>query len=489
VTVLIERGVGDVWVMGGGSVVEFKVPVATGTEEYLIVPESATSTGVNYTFQVTPDTASVYPAPPNVAASLRLGTVDRAIQFEASVREQAYEYIRTHGPRKGGPRPQAASAAPAQSAQFYVLGCTSCSSTVPASYDTVTATLQYTGTHVLIYSDDNQPTGAFTPAEYAAFGAQFDADPDGIYARDTQYFGDPTDIDANGRVIVLFTPVVNDLTPDGAASGGYIGGFFLLNDLGPDLFPAGTSNGAEIFYTLVPDPNGEYGNVFSKTQVQGVVPGILAHEFEHMISLGYRFVVLGNGSQFNYLQQTWLEEGMAHMAEDLNNMDSQNIGRGSLFLDEVHMHSLLGNSEIRPYVDTLEQRGGIFLFLRYLGDQLGEDIFLTMAQGPEIGTATVQKVTEREFYSSVADFLAALYLDGPTVPNDPVYEYMSFDIQSDFGPLFVTDRDAQSGVFTGGVRSATGRFFRVTGAEPPALEIRVTSSSSSQMRVIVVRIN
>jgi hypothetical protein len=484
VVVEVDHGVGDVWVMGGGSMVQFKVPVTTGTEEYVIIPESATSSGVLYPFQVIPDTASVFPAPPMALAASNLGTLNLPIRFETSIREQAIEYLRTHTPENLEPRPQITAAEPPATRQFYVLKCTSCSSTVPGSFALVTATLQYDGTHVLIYSDDNQPTGSFTPAEYAAFGAQFDAD---IYPTDTTYFGDPTDIDANTKVIVLFTPIVNDLTPDGTAFGGFISGFFFVNDLGS--FPAGTTNRCEMFYTMVPDPNAEYGNAFSKALVESVVPGTLAHEFEHMISIGYRLVVLGGGSNFRYLQQTWLEEGMAHMAEDLNDMDDQNIGRGGLFLQEVSMHSLLGNAELRPYVDTLEQRGGIFLFLRYLGDQLGDQIFKPMAQGPEVGTATVQKVTEKEFYSSVADFLAALYLDDrPGIPHDPKYDYTSFNMQVDFANKLATSvHEVQFGAFAGNVRSATGSFSSITGAGSPALDVRVSSGSTSQMRVVVIR--
>jgi hypothetical protein len=283
--------------------------------------------------------------------------------------------------------------------------------------------------------------------------------------------------------------VVNDLTLDGTATSGFISGFFLVADLAPGVFPAGTSNGAEIFYAMVPDPNAEYGNTFSKALVESVVPGTLAHEFEHMISTGYRYVILGAGTNPQYIQQTWLEEGMAHIAEDLNSMDLQNVLRGSLYLGEPYMHSLLGNAELRPYnVDTLEQRGGIFLFLRYLGDQLGNQIFRTMVRGPEVGIATVEKVTKTEFYASVADYLAALYLSDRGITADPKYEYTSFDMQTDFSPLLVASHSASAGAFGGEVRSATGSFYRIAGGEPPAVRVRISSSSSAKIRAVVVRI-
>jgi hypothetical protein len=199
--------------------------------------------------------------------------------------------------------------------------------------------------------------------------------------------------------------------------------------------------------------------------------------------------VLGGGTNPGYIQQTWLEEGMAHMAEDLNNMDIQNVLRGNLFLGAPYMHSLLGNAELRPNsVDTLEQRGGIFLFLRYLGDQLGEQIFKTMVQSTKVGTATVESVTRVDFYASVADYLAALYLSDRGITTNPKYEYTSFDLQTDFDPLLVAAHATGDGAFSGEVRSATGSFYRITGGEPPAVRVRITSSSSAKLRAVVVRI-
>jgi hypothetical protein len=492
VDVAIEREVGDVWVMSGGVSYEFTVPVPTGAEEYLIVAEGALAVyggGRSFTFQITPDGTSASVAPREPASIGGNGHVDFATAFEAAVRNEPLDYMRKHPPGRTDIAPcRLASAAP-QTAQFYVLKCTGCSTRESSNYEQVTATLEHTGAHALIYADVNQPTGSFGPADYAAFGQRFDNE---IYPVDTNAFGEPTDIDQNGKIIILFTPVVNDLTPDGQAPIiGFIGGFVLLNDLGPNCpnwFPPGTTNGAEIFYSMVPDPNGEYGNVFPKSMIDDVVPGILAHEFEHMISNGYRFVTLGGGCNAQYVQETWLEEGMAHMAEDLNVMDSQNVRRANLYLAEPQSHSLLGNAELYPYIDTLEQRGGIFLFLRYLADRYGEGILKTMVQSQSVGIGTVEMVTGVDFHASINDYLATLYLSGRGIASDPTYEYTSLDIPNDFGGPSVTSRAVSDGAFNGTVRTATGNFFHVTGAWPPALHVRVSSSTSAAVRVVITRI-
>ncbi len=490
INVLVEgRGVGDVWVVGGGSGYDFTVPVETGSERYLIIPHSATSTGVSYGYEVTPNNLPPAAAQDEAVMAGMAGTRDFAFDFTTAAREEAIEYLKTHEPREREPAREAPSsadtAAPA-SRNFWVLSCTGCSIQSPSSFATVTADLRYDGAHALIYSDVNQPTGGFTQADYDAFGANFD---NSIYATNTEFFGSPTDIDNNGKIVILFTPRVNELTPDGTAqTGGFISGFVLFNDIAPNVFPAGTTNGGEVFYSMVPDPNGETGNTFPKTVVESVVPGTLAHEFEHMISNGYRFVVLGGGTDWRFLQQTWLEEGMAHMAEDLNEMDAQNILRANLYLKTPYATSLLGNAELRPYAhDTLEQRGGIFLYLRYLGDQFGEDIYKTIVQSPLLGEASIADVTDMEFHASMADYLATLYLSNRGITSNPRYNFTSFDFQDTFGALDLDNRSASAGGFSGAVRSATGKFYLVSGTQSASLKFGVSSSSSAVVRCVVVR--
>ncbi|HSM35622.1 MAG TPA: IPT/TIG domain-containing protein, partial [Longimicrobiales bacterium] len=77
-------------------------------------------------------------------------------------------------------------------------------------FTTVTAEVVFTSARAVLFEDVNTPANGFTEADYAAFAAEFD---DPIYDRDVDVFGQPSDIDGNGRIIILFTPVVNELTP------------------------------------------------------------------------------------------------------------------------------------------------------------------------------------------------------------------------------------------------------------------------------------
>jgi len=473
VSVEILRAVGDVWVVGGDAAFDFKLPGTGAGEEYVLIPYSASTSGVaNYFYTVTPGTTSVYPAPPAMSAGSGKGTVTFPLEFELSIREQAIDYIQRHAGdvRPLERAPQATAAAPMR--VFNVLKCATCSTSNPANYNQVTANLVYTGSNTLIYADVNQPTGSFTQTDYDDLGLQFDTQ---TYDTTTSYFGTPSDIGDAGKVVILFTPQVNDLTPDGTASQGFISGFFLVNDLAPNFFS--TSNGTEMFYAMVPDPNNQYGNTFSKNLVKGLMPATLAHEFEHMISFGFRFVTAGGGTTFGFTQLTWLEEGMAHMSEDLNGFTQSNQNRVNLYLPDPGAVSLMGG-------DSLEQRGGIFLFLRYLGDQLGEDIFKPMTQSACKGIPCVESATGTYFFTSVADYLATLFLDGAGVTLNPRYRYTS-DVNLNVLANAIDSRTVSEGMFSSWVRGAGGDYYDMSGFQPPATNFRVTGG----VRVIVARTN
>ena len=61
----------------------------------------------------------------------------------------------------------------------------------------------------IIVADTANPAGGFTDAEYQSIGVTFDTLVDPV---DRAAFGDATDIDNNGHVIMFFTRAVNEMT-------------------------------------------------------------------------------------------------------------------------------------------------------------------------------------------------------------------------------------------------------------------------------------
>jgi hypothetical protein len=296
----------------------------------------------------------------------------------------------------------------------------------------------------IIVADVANPTGGFTDAEYAQVAAAFDSL---VYPAVTGNFGAPSDVDDNGgRSIIFFSRAVNELTPVG--SDWYVGGFFY----GRDLFPAATcqtSNEAEIFYLLVPDPTGDVnGNVFSKAFVTRMMNGLLAHEFQHQVNLGRRIYV--NDAVEN--EEVWLDEGLSHMAEELlfyrtsGLSPRSNIAIGTLrssasYLDAFNDTQNANLSRLQEYLedpeanspyadnDSLATRGATWQFLRYAADRKGgaeASTWFALANTQRTGLANLAAVFGSDALAIVRDWTVAQYADDAVTGTPSIYQHASW---------------------------------------------------------------
>ena len=147
-----------------------------------------------------------------------------------------------------------------------------------------------------------------------------------VYGVATRAFGSESDVDQNGRVMILFTPIVNGMTETAQCSQSYVTGFFFPLDIDPTAGSDNRSNQAEVFYAMVPDPQGTVTCDHSVERVTRIVPVTFIHEFQHMISF-HQHVVLRAGSS----EKTWLNEAMSHMAEELGALHFESIGQTDRF--------------------------------------------------------------------------------------------------------------------------------------------------------------
>ncbi len=455
--VTVTRGIGDFFVYGAtGAANELSLPIPTAIAQYLVIPHGTNPNAqfsTDYSYEITS-------ANTIVAASADRGPTRRAARasymgiaetFDANRWEQARGLVERYGAPKVEKTPIQASAeaqAPPYR-QFYVLNTPSGSVTNPANFTRVTADLRYTGTKCLVYADVDtlaNPANNFDQIHFVQFGQAFDNQ---IEATNVNYFGGYSDVDGNGKVIILITPVVNRMTPPG--SGGFIAGFFLSIDLyAAGQVPSGTTNHAEIFYVLASDPTAIWGNPFPVAFTADENIGTIAHEHEHMISFSHRIFNEGGVTQ-----ETWLEEGMAHMAEDLNDRHDANIDRADIYMQDP------GGVSLEDQFAPLDQRGGIYLFLRLMADRYGTDILKEIVQSRCTGRACVQNVTGRNFYDLLPEFLAALYVSGKGITADPRFNYTSINL-ADYGtvaaPLQLIGADA-----AGNVRRSSGDLLRYDG--------------------------
>jgi hypothetical protein len=309
-------------------------------------------------------------------------------------------------------------------------------------------------TRAVIVADNANPAGGFTDAEYTDIGAQFDSF---VYPLDVQSFGAPGDVDANGgRAIVFYTRAVNELTPAGSQS--VIGGFFHPRDLFPKTAtnPAdacATSNEAEMFYMLVPDPNGEVnGNKRLKADVLEGTIGVLGHEFQHLINASRRMFV-NDATSF---EEVWLNEGLSHIAEELlfysasglaprqnitlaqlvqpgpvnaavNAYQIDNFGRLLEYLKDPEGRS--------PYAtdDELATRGATWQLLRYSADRSTtpqQTLWFNLVNSQTAGIANFTAVFGGQFIALVRDWATAQYTDDAVSPLLAAYQHPSWHYRS-----------------------------------------------------------
>lgn len=295
----------------------------------------------------------------------------------------------------------------------------------PANFDDVTARLRYKGDHTLIYVETRAEGPNIPDALIDEIGDRFDGQ---TYDVDRAAFGEETDIDDNGRIIVLMTATVNGLNTQASVDAGSIlSGFFYGIDLQFDPVINPFSNDAEIFYSVVPDPDEEFSPAaIGGDQVAGFLDGVLAHEFEHMINAGQR---LARGSNFEVV---WLDEGLAHYAETLNGVtfagatDLQNSLRSALWLQKPYAQSIVSAD------DNLEQRGAAWLLVAYLVDHYGEGILRDLVAGPFTGIPNVENAADTSFPFLFYRFTAALLLDGQGLSSDPFFDISNLDVRQRF---------------------------------------------------------
>jgi hypothetical protein len=363
-------------------------------------------------------------------------------------------------------------------------------------FDAVSSRLRFKGDHTLIYVDTRAEGPNVTDALMNQVGSRFD---DQTYDVDRAAFGPETDIDGNGRIIVLMTATVNALNTEQSIEQGIQTGFFFGIDLLFDAIFNPFANDGEIFYTVVPDPDKQFGAAaISVEETSDLLDSVLAHEFEHMISAGFRI------QAFSEPEEVWLDEGLAHYAETLNDLsfdgrpDFQNTLRSALWLQLPHAQSLVNGD------DTLERRGAAWLLVAYLVDHYGEDILLELVQTPLNSIPNVENAADTSFPFLFYRFSAALLLDGQGITTDPWFDVPSLDIQQRFqeakqwwagsGRLPGSYLDVRVSTVPGALGSAgltlagtSPAYFDVGASIPGTIPVIVRADRQSNLQVTIIR--
>jgi hypothetical protein len=362
-------------------------------------------------------------------------------------------------------------------------------------FDQVEAVAEFVGEQAVLFIDETAPAGGLSQADLAAFSDRFD---EVIYPTISGAFGEVPDLDGNGRVVIVFTPTVNRLTPRG--SSGFAGGFFFGIDLLPEREG---SNEAEAFYMLVPDPAGEFSDARSTSKVLEVTPAILAHEFQHMVHFNERVLKLDAEAP----EALWLSEGLAQMAEELVAREYEETGdneaadlfrvgnreRARRYLSNPSAASLI----VAAGQGSLEERGAGWLHVLYLTAQNGESVLGLMTRTTRTGIDNVTDRIGRSWSDLLSDWWAGIFLDGSV--TTPSLSYPGLDLRTLLGSAsFALAPEQMSGtdfMRAGSLWSSSAEYYIVVPSLQGSVAIRLggeaggSSSAGAALRMRVIRVS
>jgi hypothetical protein len=309
----------------------------------------------------------------------------------------------------------------------------------------------------VVVADVDNPAGGFTDQDYQAFGTAFD---NLVWPVDTRNFGEPADIDGNGRVVIFFTRAVNNLT---VKQDEFIGGFFFGRDLFPRrdvqrprrLTGCAASNEAEMFYMRVPEPGRPN---FGLDEVRRGTIATLAHEFQHLINASRRLYV--NNAQ-TIQEEVWLNEALSHIAEELvfyetsglaprQNLDINRVRSSQRIVDAFNEHAAANFGRFRRYLqnpqaasllgkDELPTRGAGWAFLRYAADRKGgseQQLWFDLVNAQATGVANLRERLSVNPIDWLQDWTMAVYTDDADIPvEQPRFIQPSWHFRSVYAGL------------------------------------------------------
>ena len=394
-------------------------------------------------------------------------------------------------------------------------------------YDEITTRTVYVGPRAIIREDVAAPLAGTMDDYFRALGEEFDATMFPVLA---QNFGNPivldSQLDANGRIIMLFTKRVND---DDLA--GFV--------ISCDFYPRGiapSSNEGEVFYAFVPtDPTAGYpSGLLTRDKWRREIRATLIHEAKHITSFAER---MSRGAAF---EEPWLEEATAMHAEELWSRGTYgSVWKGnttyatSLYCDVRQTRPECADrpfvmlshfSLLYDYLASVETLtplgragpsdysfyGSAWAFVRWTIDHHAatDAAFLKpLTQGTATGLENIALQTGRPFAELIGDWSLAMAVDDypevliarrelsfPSWQTRDIFAAMNRDYEGFPRTVPLATRPVTFGAFTGGVtlRGGTAAIFELSGSQAATqlLELRSPGGGAppANVRIGIVRV-
>ncbi len=268
------------------------------------------------------------------------------------------------------------------------------------------------GEHVALAVDEDD-AASFSESDIQSIVEKFDSV---VYPRDQFFFGsstidgtDWTDADQNGVHLLIATHLVNDAG---------VAGFFNPADFADAGVSGATGNAADILWIQLPQSADDLGSIL----------GTVGHEYYHLMMFGIK------GGKYGAAEEVWLDENLAHFAEDASGYGIDNIATTAAFLSDASAVSWAFSE------DSVETRGMGFLFMRYLFEQQGGAsysstdggaltdnggaAFLTsLVRTSDTGFDAVKAALDISWDQAFFNWMAAVSLDDLSISDSSKYAY------------------------------------------------------------------
>jgi hypothetical protein len=286
-------------------------------------------------------------------------------------------------------------------------------------------------------------------------------------------FGAARDVDGDGRFTILFSSWLDHLGGGRHA----VDGFVRVADLDTAM-PAPFGNRCDMLYLSAGLQAGPY------------LRTVLAHEYMHAVVYSRKALDQADRDGPGPEEEGWLDEAMAHLAEDVQGFSPSNIDyRVSAFLSCPERYRLVVDDYFAADLFRSHgNRGSTYLFLRWCVDRYGQGLIPALLRSPRRGVSSLESVTGSTFAALYRRWSLALFLSGLD-PAEPARDgFLSADLRSP-----TDDRDLAGPryrrVAPGGpahrwdASGTSSHYVILDGGAAGAIEVEVVGPSSAELQV------
>jgi hypothetical protein len=375
------------------------------------------------------------------------------------------------------PRPAASSRPPSPRRLFHLMvkdGDVASAS----NYTAVQGVLKGVGLRVQVYVAPEDETAVSSDTIRDVI-ASFD---DRIYPVAAKRFGTADDVDGDGRFTVLISSWLSHL-----GGGRYsVDGFVRVADMDP-AFHSPFGNHCDMMY------------LSSDLKPGAHLRTIMAHEYMHAVAYSRKSHTRPACRGCPIEEEGWLDEAMAHLAEDVHGFSTSNIDyRVRAFLNQPERYQLVVDDYYAADLFRSHgNRGSTYLFLRWCADRYGPELLPALADCPLRGIANLEATTGATFAGLFRLWSVALYSEEQSTNRntgdrclcggDPAFDGFctTRDDRELAGPHFERMTPG-SPANEWSAQGTTAHYVVVDGVRSPYVEIDVSGSREAELQVTAV---